>query len=129
MSESRILAEIEACCAHHKICVLPRNPKKLACSVWVMPDPAYHVGVIWRQNTGGMLKGKQFVRFGLPGTPDFTGWLFKSGIRLSIEAKAVLGVLTPDQLSFASLARFTGTLHGVIRSYEDCDVWLKQIGL
>ena len=130
MSESRILAEIEAAASHYRICVLPRNPKKLYCSVWAMPDQQYHAGVIWRTNTGAARMGNRFVRFGLPGMPDFEGWLFKSGLRLSIEAKAGIAKETPDQRSYAILARSTGVLHAVCRSYGDAtaifSIWHSQ---
>ena len=124
MSESRVLAEIEAAASHYRICVLPRNPKKLYCSVWSMADPSYHVGVIWRQNTGGFQKGHSFIRLGMSGQADFTGWLFKTGQRIEIEAKSQKGELSPSQVSFHALAQATGLLRGTVRSYDDaCDLF------
>lgn len=129
MSESRILSEIESCCMTYKLCVLPRNPMKLCVSVWSMPDPAFHVGVIWRQNVGGFRKGRSFIRLGMPGEADFTGWLFKTGQRIQIEAKTAKGTLSPSQESHRVLCLKTGVLWGVARSYGDCEMVLKSWGL
>lgn len=129
MTESRILSEIEACCSHYKICVLPRNPKKLSISVWAMPDPVFHVGVIWRQNAGGAKYESRFVRFGLPGTPDFSGWLFKTGQRIGIEAKTSKGKSSLDQIAHWGLAHLTNSLVGIARSYDSCAILLESWGL
>lgn len=129
MSESHVLLEIEAACAHHKICVLPRNPKRLSCSVWAMPDPAYHHGVIWRVNTGVARYRNQFVRFGMPGDADFSGWIFSSSKRIELEAKCGKAKLSPDQVVRGALCLRTGLLYGVVRSYADCDELLTAWGV
>ncbi len=126
MSENVVLASIESAAVFHKICVLPRNPSKLPVSVWKMPDPNYHVGVIWRQNVGGFQKGKSFIRLGLPGIPDFIGFRFATGQFWTIEAKASKGTLSPDQAAFANLCVSTGVLTGVVRSYEDANALFKR---
>jgi hypothetical protein len=128
MSETRVLSEIEAACAHHKICVLPRNPNSMMCSVWDLADLEYHVGIIWRCNTGALKAGRRFIRFGLPGIPDFEGWRFKDGRRLTIEAKSAKGSLTPDQRAYAYLAERSNILAGVVRSYDECATLLKTWG-
>lgn len=128
MSETRVLSEIESACAHHKICVLPRNPNSMTCSVWELPDLGYHAAVIWRVNTGALKVGSRFVRFGLPGIPDFSGFSFKTGRAMAIEAKSAKGSLTPDQRAYAALATRSGILYGVVRSYEDCVELLKTWG-
>lgn len=127
MSENRVLDQIEAAAAHAGFCVLPRNPKKLACSVWDMPDPAYHKGVLWRTNTGAIRVEKRFIRFGLPGVPDFTGWLFSNGRRIDIEAKTDNGKLSPAQKAYSGLCLKTGVMWGMARSYGEAaalfDLW------
>ena len=128
MSETRVMSEIEAACAHHKSCVLPRNPSSMTCSVWDLADLDYHVGVLWRVNTGALRSGKRFIRFGLPGNPYFEGSRFKDGRRLTIEAKSAKGSLTPDQRSYANLAARSNILAVVVRSYEECAVLLKEWG-
>lgn len=129
MSESSILSEIEAACSHHRICVLPRNPKKLYCSVWSMPDTKFHIGVIWRQNVGGFEKGRSFIRLGQAGLADFTGFLFGSGRRLEIEVKTDTGELNGSQEAFRDLALSAGILYGVARSYDGCCKLLEGWGL
>lgn len=61
--------------------------------------------------------------------PDFEGWRFQDGRRLTIEAKSEKGVLTGTQIAYALLARNTGTLHGLARSYEECSLLLEAWGL
>lgn len=132
MSESPVLSEIEVCCSHFKICVLPRNSLRLSISPWSLPDPAFHIGVIWRTNTGASRIGRRFVRFGIKGSPDFQGWIFKDGRRMTIEAKSDTGTENPNQRAYAKLALATGVLHGVVRSYAECvelfDLWGLRTG-
>lgn len=137
MSESGVLSEIEAAAVHHRICVLPRNPKKLSCSVWSMPDTRYHVGVIWRRNTGALKQGNRFIRFGMPGDSDFTGWLFavsaegrREGARLiELEAKQPGKALSPNQEAKRALAQATGVLWGRASSYDEACALFKFWGL
>lgn len=128
MTESSVLVEIEMACMAYKICVLPRNPKTLACSVWSMPDPLHHSGVVRRVNTGALKAGNRFIRFGLPGIPDFEGWRFSDGRTLAIEAKSATGTLSPDQRAYAALAARTGVLVGLARSYDECAMLLETWG-
>ena len=136
MSESKVLAEIESAASHVGFCVLPRNPKSLPCSVWSMPDPHFHVGVIWRQNTGAVKIGRRFVRFGVPGLPDFIGWLFPDrakerpiGQFLTIEAKSGRSTRSPDQAAFGLLAAKTGVVDGVAASYDEAIALFRCWGL
>lgn len=118
--ESIVNREIESALMHHKIYVMPRQMSRLSISPWSLPDPAFHLGVMWRENTGVARYGRQSVRFGVPGHPDWTGWAFKRGLRLSIEAKRPGARETPIQRSYAILAQMTGICHGVVCSYDDC---------
>lgn len=129
MSESRVLSEIELAAATFKICVLPRNSLRLSVSPWSLPDPAFHIGVIWRTNTGASRIGRRFVRFGISGTPDYEGFLFKGGRRMTIEAKSDKGTENANQRAYSKLAHATGVLHGVVRSYADCVELLDSWGL
>lgn len=129
MSESRVLEEVEAAASHFKICVLPRNPKRLSCSVWSMPDPAFHVGVMWRQNTGALRVGARLVRFGLNGDGDFKGWLFKDARYFELEAKTLNGKLSPNQIAKRDLCIKTGVPWGLVRSYDEAVEVLESWGL
>ena len=129
MKENLVMAEIEAACSHYRFCILPRNPKTLYTSVWTVPDPDFHAGVLYRQNVGGFKKGRSFIRLGLPGLADFSGWRFKDGRRLQIEAKSAKGVLSLDQIAHRDLCLKTGVLWGLARSYEDCVKLLESWGL
>ena len=141
--ENRVLSEIENCFSHHGFCVLPRNPGHLRVSPWNLPDPGAHQGVLWRQNVGGITQSykgkKRFFRLGIPGLPDFIGWEFKTARFIAIEAKMPLKRsgkalegsaspgkdLSPHQVSFGVLARATGLLYAVVRSYEECEKVIK----
>lgn len=102
-----------------------------------MPDLSYHVGVVWRVNTGAMKTGNRFVRFGLPGIPDFEGWFFRDlngdmcggGSRFSIEGKAGKDPESFDQKAYALLAHRTDVYHGIVRSYDECASLLESFGL
>lgn len=131
--ESAVLREVEYCLSHYGFRVLPRGTR-------ASPDPAWSVwndigidegylGVIWRSNTGALKTGGRFIRFGIAGLPDFQGWLYTQGRRVSLEVKAPGKGYSVDQKAHAALALKTGCLHGVVDSYESCEVLLKSWGL
>lgn len=128
--ETAILHEVECCLAHFHFFVVPRFSKlPKGFSIWSEANPAKYVGIVYRSNTGAAEIGKRFIRFGMPGLPDFQGWLFDGGKRVSIEVKADNGKLTHDQRAHLDLALKTGNLAGCVRSYRDCEILLKGYGL
>jgi hypothetical protein len=128
--ESPILREIEYCLSHYGFFVIPRDTRAShgdGWSIWKEIDPTRYVGVIWRSNTGAMRnERKRLVRFGVPGLPDFAGWLFSTGQRISLEVKTQEGKLTVDQQAYLALAYQTGILSAVVRSYKDCEQLLTE---
>jgi hypothetical protein len=74
----------------------------------------------WRSNTGTMTKGKSFVKFGLPGSPDIMGCLAPSGRMFGIEVKREIGgELSKDQKWFRDELVKHGGLFIEARSVED----------
>lgn len=127
--ESPIMREVEYCLSHYGFFVIPRDArasKEAHYSIWRLVDPARFAGVVWRNNTGAGRIGarRSFVRFGVPGRPDFEGWVFSAGfagLRIGIEVKTSSGRMSPDQKWHMALAEATGTLTGVVRSYDDME--------
>jgi len=131
--ESPILREVEYCLSHFGFFVIPRDTRASSeahYSIWKMIDPARFVGVVWRNNTGAARVGprQQFVRFGVPGRPDFEGWVFASGKHIGIEVKTSTGTQTPDQKWYFNLSCETGAQCAVVRSYDDMEGVLKRWG-
>lgn len=60
----------------------------------------------YRQNTGGMKKGKHFVRFGVKGAPDIVAVL--KGQYVGIEVKRPGGCQTLDQAAFETMLVMAG---------------------
>jgi hypothetical protein len=129
--EALVNQEIAQALMHFHFCVLP-DPKdlhKLSVSPWSLPDLSHHIGIAWRQNTGALAAGRRFVRFGIPGAADWTGWIFGSGRRFQIEAKSAKGTLSRDQVANRDLCAQTGVLWGLARSYDDAVTTLECWGL
>jgi hypothetical protein len=129
--ESSILRDIEYAFCHYGFCVLPRNARASTerdWSIWNLVEPG-HVGVVWRENTGCARYGRRFVRYGMSGAADYSGWLFRSGQRIEIECKGPKGALTPDQAAHLALARKTGVICGVARSYSDMENIFNEFGI
>ena len=74
---------------------------------------------IWRQNTGAARIGDAYVRFGLPGQADITGWIVGSGRRIEIEVKTPGGAQSQDQKNFQHLCDAHGVLYVLARSVDD----------
>lgn len=129
------MREIESCLAIYRIFVIPRDVRASHdknWSIWKEADPSRYAGIIWRQNTGAAKMGTRFVRFGVPGLSDFTGWLYNRAQGLQIEVKGPNTPLTIDQASRHLLATSTGILSVVVRSFDDmalaCESWgLKKL--
>lgn len=130
MKENAVLNEVSYCLSHHRFFVIPRDtrPGDRMWSIWKEVDPAKYVGVVWRSNTGAARYGRSFVRFGVVGSPDFSGWVFGTGKTLSLEVKNAKGKLTSDQAYRLDLALKTGCLAAVVRSYADTELELKSWG-
>lgn len=122
--ENAIVDECLYALAHFGFYVIPRGKV----SVWPDIDPTKYVGVVWRQNTGGVKIGRSFVRFGIPGLPDLMGWHFPTGVRVAIEVKTAEGVMNPNQKKHMDLAQATGCIAFVARSYQDVERELKSRG-
>ena len=132
MTESIVLREVETCLSHYGFFVVPRDARPArtkAESVWSLIDTSRHVGVVWRCNTGAGKFGNRFVRFGIAGLPDFQGWLFRAGERISIEVKTEKGTITPDQAAHLDLSMRTGCYAGIVRSYDGCAEFLESIAI
>ena len=81
----------------------------------------------WRNNTGGYLKkwtrkdgteGRNFIRYGHPGSGDIIGLTKTTGRFLSVETKTLDNDLDPDQIIFRDIVRKHGGLYIVARSQE-----------
>lgn len=73
----------------------------------------------WRNNTGAYKKGRAFIRYGYPGSPDIIGvW---RGRFLGIEMKSDKGQLSPDQIAFKADIEAAGGLYIEARSVEDVE--------
>lgn len=82
---------------------------------------------IWRNNTGVARRGRQIVRFGVPGQADLTG-ILPDGRRLEIETKSTVGRQTDDQRNYqAMIERFNG-LYILARSPDDVYQQLAAAG-
>lgn len=130
--EAAVSREVETCLSHHRIYVIPRDVRgveKVEYSTWALCDPKVYAGIVWRQNTGGGRFGSRFVKFGVPGQQDYSGWLFSTGVMIALEVKAHDGRLSPDQKARHTLALNTGVHSAIVRSYQDCAEFCRQIGL
>ena len=78
-----------------------------------------HGCMIWRNNTGSLTAGKRFIRFGLPGSPDFIG-ILSDGRFLGIEAKAAGKKQSPEQKQFQAECEKRGAVY--ILAYDVQDV-------
>ena len=122
--ESAVLREVEYCASHYGFFFIPRNTrasKSRDWSIWKEIDPNRYSGVLWRSNTGAAFTGKRYIKFGVPGLPDFMGFLFQVAKFVVLEAKAEKGILSTDQAYFEVLANKTGILYGLVRSYQDAE--------
>lgn len=114
--------EVEACLAHSGFYLIPKDTRashEPNWSIWLACDPAKFVGVAWRNNTGAARFNTAFVRFGVPGRPDFEGWIFGSGRHFGLEVKSAKGAVSYDQRAHLALMAKTGALGAIVRSYED----------
>ena len=133
--ESVVLQDVESALAEYRWYIMPRTKiweGTKDWSVWKDIDPQRYCGVLWRNNVGGMQsKRGRFVRFGIVGLPDYTGWLFKSGRYVSLEVKthAKGSEETYDQEAHGHLVEITGAIRAVVRSYEDTQELCKDLGL
>ena len=73
----------------------------------------------WRNNSGGIVKEKRFIRFGEVGSPDILGCLGYTGRLLAIECKVGRNKLSEAQESWLARAEQRGALVIVARSVDD----------
>lgn len=125
---SALNSTIELCASTYKIYIVPRDPRRLSCSVWSMVDPHYHDGVLWRQNSGGFKAGRSFVRTGPPGLGDFMGFKFFTGQMMILEGKAGKDKISPNQAELHELAHHQGALAGVVSDWESCAALFESWG-
>lgn len=80
----------------------------------------YHYLVAWaeRMNTGAVVNGKRFVRFGFKGCSDVIGQL-KDGRFLAIEVKSPTGRPSAEQLAFLDRVNSAGGVAFLARSVDD----------
>jgi hypothetical protein len=71
----------------------------------------------YRQNAGGMKKGKHFVRFAVKGAPDIVCVI--KGCYIGIEVKRPGGKQTPDQAAFQDQLILAGGNYVLAESLED----------
>lgn len=128
-AENGVVDECLWALIHHGFFTFPRVFPRGIKVEWPDIDTNRYIGVAWKSNTGAMKFGKSFVRFGIPGLPDITGWHFPTGKRLSIEVKTGTGSMNPNQVKHLKLSKETGCLAGVARSYVDVENLLKEWGI
>jgi hypothetical protein len=89
--------------------------------------------LVWRQNTGGAHlpgsgpRGKQFVRFGIPGQADLTGLVASTGRRLEIECKRPGEEQTDLQRHFESEIKRAGGVYLLVHSVGECRAKLDEV--
>ena len=103
----------------------PETPIKKA--VQALIDLNQIPGFHYRQNTGALLVGKRFVRFGYTGSADFTG-ILPDGKRVEIECKAPKGVLSKEQKAFKKKIEENNGIYLVVREVDDILKPLTQLG-
>jgi hypothetical protein len=81
----------------------------------------------WRNNTGGVRRGKRYVAFGTPGAPDVMG-ILAGGRLLCLECKGTTGRLSAAQKAWLKRAEAAGALVVVARSVEDLAEALDRKG-
>lgn len=72
---------------------------------------------IWRNNCGVARRGKQLIRFGVPGQADISG-IMQGGRRLEIECKAGTRQ-TKEQRAFQAMIERFGGLYVLAKSTDD----------
>lgn len=90
------------------------------------------VWIFWRQNTGAApMKGRggreQMVRFSLPGSADFTGFVWPSGRWCNLEMKAPGGRSAPHQAALKALAEAGGAAFGIAFSAQEAVDFIAKI--
>lgn len=68
-----------------------------------------------RNNSGGLKKGKHFIRFGRKGSPDLLLFL-PEGRTVHIETKSTDGELSPDQKKYRELIMSLGHEYVVLKN-------------
>jgi hypothetical protein len=71
----------------------------------------------YRQNTGGMVKGRHFVRFAVKGSPDIIAVI--KGQYVGIEVKRPGEKQSPEQAAFETALVMAGGKYLLARSLED----------
>jgi hypothetical protein len=71
----------------------------------------------YRNNTGAMKKGKDFVRFGVRGAPDIVCII--NGHYLGVEVKGEGKCMSDDQLAFAVAVQEAGGLYVCVHSLDE----------
>src|SRR5271170_4475514 len=87
-------------------------------------DHLKHCGVFaWRNNTGAFKKGKHYIRFGCPGSPDIMA--LHRGQFVGIEVKKKGQLQTWDQKGFQMAVERSGNRYILAYSLEDVIEGLK----
>jgi hypothetical protein len=81
-----------------------------------------------RNNSGGMQKGRSFVRFGKPGSPDIIIYLDK-GKTIFIECKSDTGTQNYNQIRFEQRAIRLGYEYHIVREMRQLEDILKNNGV
>ena len=104
---------------------LTNNRPEAAALVEVLQLVRAHPLVAWaeRMNTGAVMMGNRFIRFGWPGCPDVLGQL-RDGRVLGVEVKGPTGRLRPEQSAFLEHIRCAG---GVAYMARDCRDVLREL--
>lgn len=121
--ESSVMREVAFCLNHYGFYVVGPDERGFP-----LIETKNYCGIAWRSNTGAVSIGKRFVRFGIAGLPDYTGWVF-DGRRLAIEVKAPKKLMTQDQRRHLLLAVATGNVAFKADSYASCEEGFKRYGL
>lgn len=82
----------------------------------------------WRNNSGGAVMGKRFVRFGKKGSADILGVL-GGGRILAVECKMPGRKPSPDQRAFLDAIAAAGGLALVVRNVGQLDDALRAEGV
>ena len=77
----------------------------------------------FRNNSGGFRKGKHFVKFGSPGSPDI--FVLHKGKFYGIEVKDHAGKQSTEQIEFQYWMEKNGGVYILARSLEDVEGVLK----
>ena len=100
----------------------PHNDLVNVCLSWlaIAKIPA------WQNNSGAYKRGKSYIRYGFPGSPDILGCLPPNGRILGVECKTGAGKPTDEQVEFLRTINDAGGLGIVVYTLDELQAALDE---